>query len=913
MMKNWKNLCKRGLSLLVCLVMCLSMLPGVAYAKEGDDCRRAGCNGVLVAVPETPATCTEGTIKAHLTCSICGTNYHRGRWSVMYLGPVDRISDPLGHDMTYHAATEATCTIPGNVEYWSCSRCGKNFSDQAGNTEITNPTGTTNPDNHTGEQVREHDDAGHWTEWNCCHVMVGSKEAHTFTNYVSDGNATCAQDGTKTAICDVCKAAKDTIADDGSAAKVDHTWGNDITTKQPTCTTPGEKTFTCTVEGCNATKTEKIEATGHNLYHHAYVAPTCEKDGKKEYWTCITCQNDFGDAEGKTPVDKKDMVIPQLSHDYESKWSWYWDGLHYNATLTLTCKNDNSHTKSNTDANTTPDRKPDCGKEVVITYTAKVVIDGKEYTSTATRTAQPTGEHTPAEAVRENEVAATCAKEGSYDEVVYCTVCEKEISREHKTIAKLPHTPGEAVRENVVDSTCAAEGSYDEVVYCSKCNKELSREEKTDPATGKHTFTNYVSNNDATCTADGTETAKCDECGVAVDTRTEAGSKKAHTYGPWTITVEPTTEAKGEAKHTCTVCGHEETVEIPQLPTSENPGDGTWTLSEEAAPTCTETGKNVYTSEYGTVEVVVPALGHDYAEAWTAGDDNHWHVCTRCDAIDGEDAHDYDDGVVTVEPTATAEGTRTYTCQTCGHSYDVAIPATGTVTPPTPPTPPAPTPGTGGGTGGTPAPTPTPGGDVNIDEEDVPLADITFEDVLPTDPFYEAVKYVFNRGLMEGVSDTEFAPQTTLNRAMLVTILYRLEGEPEAEPSTFKDVPAGKWFTDAVGWASANEVVEGYDDDHFGPLDPLTREQMAAILHRYAKYKGYDVTDAADLTAYTDADAIHEYALDAATWSVAISVLEALTETTLGPRDNATRAQVAVALMNFCEKYVPLETEGEAA
>lgn len=634
-MKNWKNLCKRGLSLLVCLVMCLSMLPGVAYAKEGDDCRRAGCNGVLVAVPETPATCTEGTIKAHLTCSICGTNYHRGRWSVMYLRPVDRISDPLGHDMTYHAATEATCTIPGNVEYWSCSRCGKNFSDQAGNTEITNPTGTTNPDNHTGEQVPEHDDAGHWTEWNCCHVMVGSKEAHT------------------------------------------------------------------------------------------YIGADCVTEGE-----CCVCG-----AKGINP----------------------------NA-------------------------------------------------------------HVPADAVRKNEKAATCTEDGSYDEVVYCSECEEEISREAKTI-----------------------------------------------------------------------------------------EKKAHTYGPWTITVEPTTEAKGEAKHTCTVCGHEETVEIPQLPTSENPGDGTWTLSEEAAPTCTETGKNVYTSEYGTVEVVVPALGHDYAEAWTAGDDNHWHVCTRCDAIDGEDAHDYDDGVVTVEPTATAEGTRTYTCQTCGHSYDVAIPATGTVTPPTPPTPPAPTPGTGGGTGGTPAPTPTPGGDVNIDEEDVPLADITFEDVLPTDPFYEAVKYVFNRGLMEGVSDTEFAPQTTLNRAMLVTILYRLEGEPEAEPSTFKDVPAGKWFTDAVGWASANEVVEGYDDDHFGPLDPLTREQMAAILHRYAKYKGYDVTDAADLTAYTDADAIHEYALDAATWSVAISVLEALTETTLGPRDNATRAQVAVALMNFCEKYVPLETEGEAA
>ena len=96
-------------------------------------------------------------------------------------------------------------------------------------------------------------------------------------------------------------------------------------------------------------------------------------------------------------------------------------------------------------------------------------------------------------------------------------------------------------------------------------------------------------------------------------------------------------------------------------------------------------------------------------------------------------------------------------------------------------------------------------------------------------------------------------------------------------------------------------------------MDPVTREQLAAILHRYAQYKGYEVTEITDLTAYADMASISEYALEAMAWAIALGAPEALSDTALAPRDNATRAQVAVAFMNFCEKYIPLETEGEAA
>ena len=135
-----------------------------------------------------------------------------------------------------------------------------------------------------------------------------------------------------------------------------------------------------------------------------------------------------------------------------------------------------------------------------------------------------------------------------------------------------------------------------------------------------------------------------------------------------------------------------------------------------------------------------------------------------------------------------------------------------------------------------------------------------------------------------------------------MTILYRLEGSPAVTgTSAFVDVPAGQWYTDAVNWAAANQIVKGTSATTFAPNDSITREQMAAILYRYAQYKGYDVTASADLSAYTDAAIISSYAVSAMQWAVGEGLINGITDTTLVPGGSATRAQVAAILMRFCE------------
>ena len=177
-----------------------------------------------------------------------------------------------------------------------------------------------------------------------------------------------------------------------------------------------------------------------------------------------------------------------------------------------------------------------------------------------------------------------------------------------------------------------------------------------------------------------------------------------------------------------------------------------------------------------------------------------------------------------------------------------------------------------------------------------------FGDVDTTKWYHEAVDYMVTHGLMTGTAPDTFSPNSTTTRAMVVTILYRLEGEPSTSGSTaFTDVERGAWYTDPIAWAAANGVVDGTSPTTFAPNSPVTREQMATILYRYLAAKGYDVTARADLSAYTDADQISSYATDAMSWANALGLITGETPTTLVPQGNATRAQVATILMRFCE------------
>ena len=180
--------------------------------------------------------------------------------------------------------------------------------------------------------------------------------------------------------------------------------------------------------------------------------------------------------------------------------------------------------------------------------------------------------------------------------------------------------------------------------------------------------------------------------------------------------------------------------------------------------------------------------------------------------------------------------------------------------------------------------------------------DLPFSDVTESDWFYDAVTYAYENGLMDGVGMGLFAPNSETTRAQLVTILHRLAGQPAPSgDSGFSDVETGTWYTDAVAWAAQNGIVNGVSDTQFAPGDDITREQLAVILYRYATYQGYDVSQRADLSGFVDAGTISTYVQEALSWANAQGLVLGFEDDSLRPQGNASRAQIAAVLMRFCQ------------
>lgn len=177
-----------------------------------------------------------------------------------------------------------------------------------------------------------------------------------------------------------------------------------------------------------------------------------------------------------------------------------------------------------------------------------------------------------------------------------------------------------------------------------------------------------------------------------------------------------------------------------------------------------------------------------------------------------------------------------------------------------------------------------------------------FTDVSDTAWYSSAVQYVYEHGMMTGTNSagTVFSPDSPTSRGMIVTILHRLEGT-SASGMTFEDVPTGQWYTDAVAWASGNNIMNGYGNGKFGPADPITREQMATTLYRYAQYKGYDTTITGDVSVFSDGGEVSSYAVDAVNWAIGVGLFNGVGNNMFAPTDGALRSQTATVLMRFCE------------
>ena len=180
--------------------------------------------------------------------------------------------------------------------------------------------------------------------------------------------------------------------------------------------------------------------------------------------------------------------------------------------------------------------------------------------------------------------------------------------------------------------------------------------------------------------------------------------------------------------------------------------------------------------------------------------------------------------------------------------------------------------------------------------------DSPYSDVDPEDWYYAAVLYTYENNIMSGVGGDEFSPNTNLDRAQIAQVLYNMEGTPSVgDDSGFSDVDSGDWYFDAVTWAAENGIMDGYEGSTFGPVDDVTREQVAVVLYRYAQAKGYDTSAKGDLSAFPDGSKVASWSRDAMSWATGIGLMLGDDSNNLVPQGTATRAQVAIMITRFCQ------------
>ena len=439
-----------------------------------------------------------------------------------------------------------------------------------------------------------------------------------------------------------------------------------------------------------------------------------------------------------------------------------------------------------------------------------------------------------------------------------------------------------AFTDTVVAPTCTEQGYTHHVCTVKGCT--YAPVDDTYVAATDHTWVK-TQTNPPTCTEQGTAFYKCSACGA---TRTEKIAALGHDLSRCDLRPAATCTQPGRAVGTCARCG----VKIDEVIPAK--GHDYSYAETSVAPTCTEPGhyKGTCPTCGKDYDDVVPALGHDWGEWVTSIEPTvstvgyRYHVCNRdgCGYREGEDipklhTHTWDAGVVTQKPTVAEPGVRTYTCTVCGQTKTEAIPATGV-----PET-----------CNGGPA---CPG--------------YAFRDMpAPSVWSHAGLDYCIYHGYIAGTSATTVTPDGECTRAMIVSILYRVQGEPAkvngyelkklAPP--FDDVERGCWYTDAIWWAKLTGVVSGMSPSTFAPDDPITRAQLAVILYNYTKqFAPESLTETGSLTDFPDVDSVPSWARTAMAWAVGNGLISGVGEngvSYLRPEGCATRAQVATILMNY--------------
>ena len=554
-------------------------------------------------------TCTATGSIEYWQCSVCGKMFSDADCTT----EVTDVTLPMAaHTLTKTDAKAATCTEAGNAEYWTCSVCKKLFSDSEGKNEITAASVVIPATGHTADATGWHgDDTDHWHVCTTCGETF-DKEAH------SGGHATCS----KKATCEVCgleygsttdhdyqwqhdntehwKACKDCGAVDENT-RANHTFGGWVTEKDSTCTETGTQKHTCAA--CDYSETGVIDKKAHTPEHHDRVEPTCTATGSIEYWQCSVCSKKFSNADCTVEVTDSEIALEKVSHKLtktEAKAPTCTKAGNIEYWTCSVCKKLFSDSE---------------GKNEITA--ASVVIPATGHTADAT------GWH--GDDTNHWHVCATCKEK--FDEAA--------------------HTGGTA--------TCSSKA------VCDVCKAEYG-------TTTAHTF---ISKHD-----DTQHWKECSICG-AIDLE---NSKTNHTFGEWETVTDSTCTATGTKKHTCTGCDYSETGVIEKKAhTTEHHG--------RIEPTCTTTGSieywqcsvcgKMFSDAACTTEVAnvtLDKLPHSAGTAWEKDTAYHWHLCTSCGSeVMDKAVHTYGDWVTVAEATETEAGLRKRTCSVCGYEQTEEI------------------------------------------------------------------------------------------------------------------------------------------------------------------------------------------------------------------------------------------------
>ena len=435
--------------------------------------------------------------------------------------------------------------------------------------------------------------------------------------------------------------------------------------------------------------------------------------------------------------------------------------------------------------------------------------------------------------------------------------------------------------DTVVAPTCTEQGYTHHVCTVKGCT--YAPVDDTFVSATDHTWVK-TQTNPPTCTEQGTAFYKCSACGA---TRTEKIAALGHDLSRCDLVPDATCTQPGRAVGTCARCG----VKIDEVIPAKG-HDYSYKSASSTEPTCTESGRYKGTcpvcgKDYNDT---IPALGHDWGEWVTTIEPTYttvgyrYHLCARCNTREGEDipklhTHTWDAGVVTQKPTATEPGVKTFTCTICGETKTEPIPATG-------------------------VPDVCPGGPT--------CPGYAFRDMpVPTDWAHEGLDYCIYHGYIAGTSASTVSPNGVCTRAQLVSILYRVQGEPTTVKgyelsklrAPFDDVPRGQWYTDAIWWAKLMGVVSGTSATTFDPEGEITREQLAVILYNYTKqFAPGSLTATGSLAGFPDAASVSSWARTEMAWAVGNGLISGTGSGSvayLTPQGSATRAQVAAILMRF--------------